>query len=131
MKVGAAFLLLAPVFALLALALLVGAIYLDNRQIAFLAFWHFGLMLAFFAVYRVVAHAAHCPLCRGSILVGSRAQRSSRAKRLFNSYRLRVAADILVKNRFACPYCYESTRCTVKERRGRQRMKCNIPNRRV
>ena len=71
-----------------------------------------GLLL----LQKYFAHSAYCPLCRGPVLRGSRAQRHRNASRTFWSYRLRVARDIVLTNKFSCPYCGERTNCVVRKR---------------
>ncbi len=36
------------------------------------------------------------------------------ARKFLGIYRLRVAATVLLRNRYRCPYCGESTHCSVR-----------------
>jgi hypothetical protein len=131
MKLGALVLVLLTLSLIATIALLSYAIYTAERTFSLGALSSFGVTLFLFIIYRVYASSAHCPLCRGSVLGGSSAQRNRRAKRTFGSHRLRVARNIIFTNSFTCPYCNESTKCVVKERpRGGQIVKHRSANRR-
>lgn len=73
-----------------------------------------GLVLA--VVQWFIASRARCPLCMVPPLSRKSCQKNRKARRLFGSYRLRVAVSVLARNRFQCPYCGEPTRMAVRER---------------
>ena len=118
LRLGSVFVMLVAVTLASSIGLILFAFYkeLPDRALQGL----FGLLasLVFFLFYRFFAHSAYCPLCRGPVLRGSRAQRNRHAGRTFWSYRLRVARDILLTNTFNCSYCGERTHCVVKPRTG-------------
>ncbi len=57
----------------------------------------------------IAACRTGCPLCRTAVLAPKNCSKHRRARTALGSHRLRVAAAILLKNRFRCPYCNEST----------------------
>jgi hypothetical protein len=65
--------------------------------------------------FRIRAHAARCPLCHAQPLLARFCVRHRKARKLAGSHRLRVAWDILRRNRFLCPYCGEPTKCVSRE----------------
>jgi len=65
----------------------------------------------------VTSTRARCPLCLTAVLADKSCSKHSNARSMFGSYRLRVAAAILFKNHFRCPYCGEPTVMKVRERR--------------
>lgn len=76
-----------------------------------------GGMLSYVLVW-FLSSRAKCPLCMAPPLHPKGCQKNRRARRLFGSYRLHVAASIICLNRFQCPYCGELTRVTVRHRPG-------------
>lgn len=69
---------------------------------------------------RVAAARANCPLCITPPLVRKNCQRSRGIRIFWGSYRLPVAMSVLIRGRFTCPYCGETTRCEVRQRNQRQ-----------
>ena len=69
-------------------------------------------------LHRLMAGSASCPLCRNQPLVAKGCQKHRKAHRLLGSYRLEVASSVLLHNSFRCPYCGESSRCCVRDRRA-------------
>ena len=59
---------------------------------------------------------ARCPLCMISPLHPKGCQKNRRVKRLFGSYRLLVATNVLFRDYFQCPYCGEATKIALRER---------------
>lgn len=57
----------------------------------------------------ITANRIGCPLCRTPVLAPKACMKHRRARTILGSHRLRVAMAILLKNRFRCPYCNEST----------------------
>ena len=74
---------------------------------------------------RILSEQAKCPLCMTPPLVHRDCQRSRNARRLFGSYRLRIACAVLLRGKFTCQYCGEPTRCVIRDgisrRTGRMR----------
>lgn len=62
------------------------------------------------------AHSARCPLCFAQPLLSRFCSRHRKARRFLGSHRLHVARDILVFNRFTCPFCGEPTKCVPRKR---------------
>ena len=116
MRLGAGMLLFAVPVALLTVLVLGIAVYFREPQIAMVGLGLAGFTAVLLIAYRIFSASAHCPLCRAPVIGGSGAQRNRHSRRLFGSYRLRVASGIIVRNRFVCPYCNEATCCTPKER---------------
>ena len=73
-------------------------------------------MLLYVAGWFVGARA-RCPLCLIPPLHQKKCQKDRRVKRLFSSYRLKVATDVLFKDYFRCPYCGEATKVASRGRR--------------
>lgn len=92
------------------------AVFYHEPRIAMLGLGLLGFAAVLLIAYRIFSASAHCPLCRAPVIGGSGAQRNRNSRRLFGSHRLRVASGIIIRNRFCCPYCNESTCCTPKER---------------
>lgn len=65
-------------------------------------------------LYIYTALMCKCPLCRSGPMTPNRCAKHRQAGKFLGSYRLRVATTVLLFNRFRCPYCGESTRCSVK-----------------
>jgi hypothetical protein len=74
-----------------------------------------GGLLAYLIEWLLSARA-RCPLCMISPLHPKGCQKNRRVKRLFGSYRLRVATNVLFRDFFQCPYCGEATKIAVRER---------------
>jgi len=73
-----------------------------------------GSGLGIFCMILVVAQwiagsATACPLCRTAVLAPKDCSKHRRAKTFLGSHRLRVAMEIIFRNRFRCPYCNEMT----------------------
>lgn len=64
----------------------------------------------------IAASRAGCPLCRTPVLAPMGCMMHRKARSLLGSYQLRVALAIVMKERFRCPYCNESTSMDVPER---------------
>lgn len=67
----------------------------------------------------IISSRLRCPLCTVQPLMDRRCSKHKSAPKLLGSHRLSVALSILLKNRFICPYCGESTAMRVRERRRR------------
>ena len=62
----------------------------------------------------IASSSTGCPLCRTAVLAPKACTKHRRARTVLGSHRLRVAAAILLKNRFRCPYCNESTSMKIR-----------------
>lgn len=78
----------------------------------------FGLFCLFTNL--AIGGRLRCPLCMVPPLLNRRCARHRTARKMFGSYRLRVAQSILLGNHFRCPYCGEPTVMEVRytNRRG-------------
>jgi len=81
-----------------------------------------GIGAFFLAVFlRVIqwflASRAKCPLCMVPSLSNRGCAKNRNARKLFGSYRLRVAGTILLRNYFRCPYCGEPTVMELRQRK--------------
>lgn len=74
-----------------------------------------GSIVILFPIRLAITSTCQCPLCRVPVLSGKACSKNMKAKSFLGSYRLRVALQILLKNRFRCPYCNETTE--IKSRR--------------
>jgi hypothetical protein len=75
-----------------------------------------GSFVTCWFVYVYCALMCKCPLCRSGPMMSKRCAKHNQARKLFSSYRLRVAATVLLRNRYRCPYCGESTQCRVRDK---------------
>ncbi|MBU6328108.1 MAG: hypothetical protein KGQ89_10795 [Verrucomicrobia bacterium] len=75
-----------------------------------------GLSIAFAIFYRIAAAAVRCPLCLNHPLLSQSCQKHIKAETLLGSYPLMVASSLLLRGKFLCPYCGETSECRVKER---------------
>lgn len=96
--------------------LLLVSLFANDRQLTIL-----GSILVSIGVFLIFAQwiaASHvgCPLCRTPVLAPIECAKHRKARRLFGSYKLRVALAIIFKDRFRCPYCNERTAMEARER---------------
>lgn len=64
--------------------------------------------------YLVIGWGVRCPLCHGPLIGKPGCSRSSKAPRMFGSYRLAVASRVLLLGRFRCPCCGEPCKCETR-----------------
>ena len=65
-------------------------------------------------VYRMSAGISKCPLCHSEPMLSKECSKHSNAIRFMGSYRLSVATTTLLRHQFRCPYCGESSRCSLR-----------------
>ncbi|NWK56618.1 hypothetical protein HW115_13430 [Verrucomicrobiaceae bacterium N1E253] len=65
----------------------------------------FGLLLLLQMVQAIEGSKVVCPNCRSMIVKSTRCAKARRAKKLFCSYSLRVAFQVVFTNSFTCQYC--------------------------
>lgn len=87
-----------------------------NRDLAHLAIGLIGLVVPVTLVQWLTATRARCPLCIGHPLAHRACATHHGTRRLFGSYRLRVAVAVLFRGSFRCPYCGEPTVIEVRRR---------------
>lgn len=102
-------------FAFLGYTLLLGHPELVHTALGVLAF---TVVLAI--IQWLLASKCRCPLCIGLPLSRNGTVKHRNARRLFGSYRLRVAISVFLKGYFRCPYCGEPTAMEVRERGTRR-----------
>lgn len=95
--------ILMPVAALL----LVYSVVLAKRHLVILSLILGGTALLLLIIQWATASRTRCPLCMTPVLAKKDCSKHRNARRLFGSYRLRVALSVLSKGRFHCPYCHE------------------------
>ena len=97
-----------------------------------LAVHHGDYPLMMFAVYLgafvigitiivgILSQRTKCPLCMVPTMGNPSCVKHRRARKLFGSYRFRVALSALFAGYFACPYCQEMTSMEVRASRHRR-----------
>ena len=95
------------------------ALVVADRDLSHLALGLLSLVVPITHIQWIGAARLRCPLCIGTPLAHNRCAKSRRARRLFGSYRLRVALAILTEDHFRCPLCGEFTAIAVRRRRSR------------
>lgn len=75
-----------------------------------------GACLLVFLLQWSMAQRARCPLCMVPPMVRKPCSKNRAARKLFGSYRLRVATGILIRGSFRCPYCNEPTAMETREK---------------
>jgi len=101
--------------ALAAAGLLVQSAANSNQRMMMTGAGLLVLVLLMVVVQWIAASRACCPLCRTPVLSPKRCSKHRNARPLLGSHRLRVAAGILTRNQFRCPYCNEPTAMKVRE----------------
>jgi hypothetical protein len=71
----------------------------------------------------LLATRTRCPLCLTPVLASNGCSKHRHARTLLGSYRLRVAAKILFRDSFECPYCNEPSAMEVRSRQPRTQTK--------
>ena len=88
-----------------------------NRDLTYLAIGLMGLAVLVTLALWLIASRAHCPLCIGQPLAHKTCVTHRDTRRLFGSYRLRVALCVVFQGWFRCPFCGESTAIEVRHHR--------------
>ncbi len=99
-----------------AFAILARSIFTLEQELAFAGLGILGVTLAIALYQRILSARARCPLCMMPPLVRQGCAKHRSARKLFGSHRLRVAAAIVFKGSFRCPYCGEPTAMKVRQR---------------
>ena len=99
---------------IVAAAVLVFSIIVIERKPLYLAIGLFGAVVVMAVLQWTLAAQARCPLCLTPPTAHRRCSKHRNARRLFGSYRLRVACSVILKNSFRCPYCGETTAVEVR-----------------
>ena len=98
------------------LGLLIATVITQNMSLAIGA----GVALVgimFLALLNFMIGArCRCQLCQSPMMAPRKCSRHRKAKRLFRSYRLKLATSFLFSESFTCPFCGESFSSHVVER---------------
>lgn len=112
---AAAILIAGHVLAISIGGLMIHSMLTDNLHLMKAGSW-FVIPAFILPVFQwIVASGAGCPLCRTPVLAPRSCMKHRRARTVFGSHRLRVALAVLLKNRFRCPYCNESTTLELRK----------------
>lgn len=97
-----------------ALALIVAAVVRVDCELLWLGFGVllFSLVCGLLRVFQ--CRSARCPLCAVPVMAWMGCSKHRQARRLFGSYRLRVALSILFLGHFRCQFCNEPTTLKAK-----------------
>jgi len=68
---------------------------------------------------RIMSPMLCCPICLGPPLYNRACSKHRNVDRLLGSYKLKIAASILLCGYFTCPYCGEKTVMRVRSKRLR------------
>lgn len=93
------------------------ALYENNKELLLQGVAAVGLTVTIAVTQWVLAARTRCPLCLTPVLARKACSKNRNARTLFGSYRIRVAAGVLFKGSFRCPYCNEPTAMQVRDRR--------------
>jgi len=99
-----------------AISILIVGMFKGEVPIILVSAWCMGGTVAFIALTFIVSARLRCPLCMVPPLIRRGCSKHRHAKKLFGSYRLKVAYSILFADRFRCPYCGEPTAMEARRR---------------
>jgi hypothetical protein len=110
--------LLTPVAA----GVLLYALVMQQQQpnLLMIGAWLAGAAVLAAILQWIFANRANCPLCLTSVLASRGCMKHRNSRKLFGSYRLRVALSAFFRGYFRCPYCNEPTSLEVRERNKRR-----------
>lgn len=121
-RLAAALLIANFLLALIAAGFMFRSVVVFDKQLTLIGLGYLAFVLIMVVVQWIVASGTSCPLCRTPVLAPKLCTKHRRARSLFGSHRLRVAASILFTNHFRCPYCNEPTGMEVRSRIDRSRV---------
>jgi hypothetical protein len=101
-----------------AIALAVTSIARSDMEMVILALWLGGAAIVLVIIQWITAARTRCPLCMTPVLAKKACSKHRHSRRLFGSYRLRVATSVLTRGRFTCPYCNEPSAMQVRHRQS-------------
>ena len=97
--------------------------FVMDRAAAALALKFIGLAALVFVFHWLFSRRALCPRCLTGSFTRRTCSRHGSSRSLLGSHRLRVAAWVIFRNHFQCPYCGEYTamksRASMSSRRRR------------
>lgn len=95
--------------------MLVYSLMFDDRRLALIGSGLLILVLFLIVAQWIAGLKSACPLCQTPVLSPKSCVKHRRARTFLGSHRLRVAAAIVFKSQFRCPYCNEPTAMTARE----------------
>lgn len=113
-RISAALVCLKSMLILAIVAVYGWAFATHDRQLAVIGLWLAASVVVVLPLRLMISSSCQCPLCRSTVLSRIGCSKNTKAKNFFGSYRLRVALQILLRNRFRCPYCNETTEVTSR-----------------
>jgi len=100
-----------------AVAVFIYSVFAHVRLYSYIAIGMIFLAVFLRVIQWFLASRAKCPLCMVPSLSNRGCAKNRNARKLFGSYRLRVAGTILLRNYFRCPYCGEPTVMELRQRK--------------
>jgi hypothetical protein len=116
-RLASALLYLGILTAVSSLALLTLCFLFSDRDLAILVPLVGGLAALMFIIQWILSRRTHCPLCMTPVMAKKHCSKHRKARKLLGSHRLRVAAAVIVRGTFTCPYCNERSELKVREKR--------------
>lgn len=98
------------------LGLLGYSIFINDRHMTFQAIGLGGITVLVAIIQWISGAKTRCPLCMVPVLGSNSCSKNRKARRLFGSYRLRVAASATFRGHFRCPYCNEPSALQLRTR---------------
>jgi len=95
--------------------------FVMDRAAAALALKLIGLALLVFVLHWLFSLRARCPRCLAGSFTRRGCSRHGSSRSLLGSHRLRVAAWVIFKNHFQCPYCGEYTAMKARSAKSSRR----------
>lgn len=99
------------------LGILLYGIITNERKYIFLGGIVAGVTVILSVTQWILAARTRCPLCLTPVLAVKDCSKNRNAKKLFGSYRLRVAISVVLNGSFRCPYCNEPSAMKVRDKR--------------
>jgi hypothetical protein len=121
LRLGTVFLLLFGLALMVFVGLGLAAILTRDPAVVRVFLYTGGAVPLLGLLYLIFGSRTKCPLCMNPPLRPRRCQKHRNAKKLFGSYRLRVAFSVFSRGNFVCPHCGEPTLLEVRDRRRPRR----------
>ena len=102
------------ILAILVPGFLLYSIVVGDRFLTIITASTGGFAALIAVVQWVISTKTRCPLCMTPVLAAKRCSKHRFAKKLFGSYRLRVAGNVLLSGSFVCPFCNEPSAMKVR-----------------
>ena len=121
LRLGTMFFLLFGLDMLAFVGLGIAAVWTRDPAVVRVFLWSAGSLPVLGIAYLAIGSRAKCPLCTNPPLTPRRCTKHRNAKRLFGSYRLKVAMSVFFNDSFVCPHCGEPTLLEVRDRNRHRR----------